>query len=178
MRLFRLSALLFLLVPVCFAQASKEAAAPPSATKPHSFDLDAIDRTVDPCVDFYQYACGNWMKQNPIPPEYPSWDTFSELRARNQQVLREILEKAAVPDPKRSAVDQKIGDYYASCMDEKAVDAAGDRPIRPELRRIAAIKDRKQLATELVRLHLDGNNALFGFGSTIDYKDASRQIAE
>ena len=177
MRLFRMFALVLVLSTLSFAQASKEAVPPAGTTKAHSFDLDAIDKTADPCVDFYQYACGNWMKLHPIPPEYPSWGNFSVLRDRNQEILRQILEKAAVPDPKRSAVEQKIGDYYRSCMDEKAADAAGARPIGPELRRIAAIKNKKDVAVELVQLHLIDNNALFGFGSTIDYKDARQQIA-
>jgi len=177
MRLGRIFALLLLLSTLGFAQASKEATPPPSPAKAHSFDLEAIDKTVDPCLDFYQYACGNWMKLHPIPPEYPSWGNFSLLYERNQEILREILDKAAVRDPKRSAVDQKIGDYYASCMDEKAVNDAGLRPIQAELRRIAAVRDKKNIAAELVRLHLMNNNALFGFGSIIDYKDARQQIA-
>ncbi len=178
MRLCRIFAVLFFLTSLAFAQASKEAAPPPNTSKAHSFDLDAIDKTADPCVDFYQYACGNWMKRNPIPPEYPSWGTFSVLRDRNQEILRQILEEAAQPDPKRSAVMQKVGDYYQSCMDEKAADAAGAKPVEAELKRIAALRDKKDIATELVHLHLSRINALFAFDSTIDFKDARQQIAE
>ncbi len=181
MRRSTFPALVLLFGAFCLAQTSEQAH-PPAKTRAHSFDLDAIDRTADPCVDFYQYACGNWTKKNPIPPEYPSWGTFNQLRDRNQEILREILEKADVPDPKRSAVEQKIGDFYSSCMDEKAVDAAGATPVEPELQRIAAIKTAKDVAAELARIHLSDANsfasALFSFSSTIDFKDARQQIAE
>jgi len=182
MRHYTFMALFLLVGALGFAQTSKEAQAPAKAPQAHSFDLDAIDRTADPCVDFYQYACGNWMKMNPIPPEYPSWENFIVLDERNKEILHEILEKAAAPDPKRGAVEQKIGDFYSSCMDEKAVNAAGAAPIEAALKRIAAIKTNKEVAAELARIHLSDANqfasALFSFSSTIDYKDARQQIAE
>src|SRR5579863_8391990 len=93
-----------------------------SQTTPASkagFSIDNIDKTLDPCVDFYQYACGNWLKTAEIPADQPRWGSFSELHERNLAILRGILEKVSGDTPGRDAIDQKIGDYYSSCMDEK-----------------------------------------------------------
>jgi endothelin-converting enzyme/putative endopeptidase len=149
-----------------------------SAALAQGIDISALDRSADPCTDFYQYACGNWMKKNPIPPDQAIWGRFSELEERNRAILRGILEKAAADDPKRDAVTQKIGDFYASCMDEKTIDAKGAGPIRPELERIAALPDKEALAAEIVRLHERGVDALFSFGSGQDFKDSSQVIAQ
>ncbi len=92
------------------------------------FSVANMDTSVSPCVNFYQYACGTWLAKNPIPPDRSSWGRFDALEERNLQILREILEKASADDPKRSAAEQKIGDFYASCMDEKAIDAKGLAP--------------------------------------------------
>jgi putative endopeptidase len=89
-----------------------------------ALDVTSMDRSIDPCVDFFQYSCGGWIKNNPIPPDQSSWDTYSKMQDENRTRLREILEAAAVPDANRNAVTQKIGDYYASCVDEK--------PLRPK----------------------------------------------
>lgn len=141
------------------------------------FSMSNMDRTADPCVDFYQYACGGWMAKNPIPADESTWGQFNELADRNRAILRSILEKAAVESPTRSAVEQKIGDFYASCMDEQAIEKLGLDPLKAELDRIAAMPDKQAIVDELVRLHSDGVNAFFQFSSEPDAKDSTRMIA-
>ena len=91
-------------------------------------DVTSMDRSVDPCTDFYTYSCGGWMKKNPIPPDQSSWSAYGKLQDENTAQLRGILETASAPDTKRNSANQKIGDYYAACMDERAVEAAGIKP--------------------------------------------------
>ena len=109
------------------------------------FDPTAIDHSVNPCDDFYQFACGAWMAANPVPADQSRWGRFDALQDRNREVLHKILEAAAVVKPGRTALDQKIGDYYASCMDQAAIDAKGAAPLKPDLERIAALKDKAGL---------------------------------
>jgi putative endopeptidase len=164
-------------------ESSKQAAAAPSTSapaavkRPKSFDLDAMDKSVDPCNDFFEYACGTWRKNNPIPADQSRWGRFNELAEYNRQVLRGILEKASANDPKRCPVMQKIGDYYQSCMDEGAVNAKGSAPIKEELDRIAAVKSKDDLFDTLSYLHSKGVNALFNFSSQPDLHNASMEIA-
>ena len=122
----------------------------PKALK--SFDLSAMDRTADPCSDFYQYTCGNWMKNNPIPPDQTRWGRFNELIERNQYLLYKELEAAAKPSPSRTPLEVKYGDFYASCMDSAAANAKGMEPLKPALASIAALEDKKQLASLLTNL--------------------------
>ncbi len=148
------------------------------AAQSPGFSVANLDRSASPCVDFYQYACGTWVAKNQIPSDQASWGRFNELEERNQFVLRGILEKASAADPKRSAIEQKIGDYYASCMDEKTIDAKGAAPIQPELDRIGAIRDLAGLASEVARLQSIGANVLFEFGAGPDFKDSNMDIAQ
>ena len=141
------------------------------------FSTANMDRTANPCVDFYQYACGTWMANNPIPADQSRWGTFDQLADRNRAVLRGILEKAAVNSPQRSAVEQKIGDFYVSCTDEATIDKLGSKPLAPELQRIDAIQSKDQVVDELVRLHLQGAEVFFNFSSAPDYKNSTQMIA-
>jgi predicted metalloendopeptidase len=146
----------------------------PAAPK---FDIANIDKTVDPCVDFYQYACGNWIKNNPIPGDQSEWVSFNEVYEHNLIVLRQVLEKAAANTPGRTPVQQKIGDFYASCMDESAVNKAGFTPLKPELDRIAAIKDKTQMMEVMSHEQLIGPNPLMGFGAGPDLHNAEMTVA-
>jgi putative endopeptidase len=143
---------------------------------PH-FDVSIVDKSLDPCVDFYQYACSKWIKNNPIPPDYTDWVSFSEVQEHNYAVERDILEKASVNDPKRTPVQQKIGDLYASCMDEKTVNSLGYKPLQPELDRIAAVKDKTQMMEVIAHESLFGPNPIFGFGPQPDFHNAEMTIA-
>ncbi len=153
----------------------KSVAAP---AKLPGFSPANMDRTADPCVNFYQYACGTWLKNNPIPPDESRWGNFDALNQRNQQVLRDILEKAAKDDPKRDPIDQKIGDFYAACMDETTINKQGLEPLKPDLDRIAAISAKNALLSELVRLHRIGVNVLFNFSAGPDFKNSKMNIAQ
>jgi endothelin-converting enzyme/putative endopeptidase len=172
MRAFQLL-LLFLLIVTAASFAQSAAAAKPAS----GFSIDNIDKSADPCVDFYQYACGNWIKNSEIPADRPSWQSFSELNESNLGIERQILEKAAKGGPGRNAIDQKIGDLYGSCIDEKTADAKGIAPLKPELQRIAAVKDKGGLIEEIAHVHLIGPNPLFNFYSASDLHNADQVIA-
>src|SRR6185369_11939827 len=101
--------------------------------------VDSMDKTADPCEDFYQYSCGGWMKANPLPADKSRYSRFGELLDHNQLVLKDILEKASTGGAKRTATDQKIGDYFASCMDEKALNAEGLKPVEADLKAVDAL---------------------------------------
>ncbi len=166
---------------VAASQAQTQPAGAPDEAQPksiQSFDVSLLDRGVDPCTDFYRFACGGWMERNPIPPDQAVWGRFNELAENNLIIERKILEKAAVERPNRDANNQKIGDYYASCMDETAIEKKGLDPLRPELDRIAGLQSKAELPGYLAYAHRIGGNAFFEFGSQPDYKNASMEIAE
>jgi endothelin-converting enzyme/putative endopeptidase len=159
-------------------------AARPLAALPYtpSLDLTAMDRTADPCVDFYQYSCGGWQKHNPIPPDQASWSVYGKLAHENMMFLWGILEDAARPRPDRTPAQQKIGDLFASCMDVAAVEKLGLAPLKPDLEAIAALGSVRALAPLVARLQLAtmgfySEGMLFGFASSQDFGDSSQQIA-
>ena len=171
MRLFRLLVVLAAFASLAFAQSSTTTKSAPG------FSLDTIDKSIDPCVDFYQYACGNWIKNAEIPPDQSQWVSFVELHERNMDIMRGILEKASTGGASRSAVDQKIGDMYGSCMDEKTVNSQGLAALKPELERIDAVKDKQGLIDAIARVHMIGANPLFAFYSSSDLHNADQVIA-
>jgi putative endopeptidase len=136
-----------------------------------------MDRSVDPCTDFYHYTCGGWIKKNPIPPDQSSWDVYGKLAEDNRRFLWGILEEASKPSANRSQVETEIGDYFHACMDEAAVEKAGASPLKPELDEIAALKSLADLPAFLARQHLAGENMLFGFSANQDFADSTRVIA-
>lgn len=144
-----------------------------------SLDTRFIDRSVDPCTDFYKFACGKWIQQNPIPPDQANWDVYSKLAEDNERFLWGILQDAARPSPSRTASEQKTGDFFQSCMDEPAVEKAGAGPLRERLNEIGNLRTAAQLAPLLAKLQLDsrGSGYGFGFGSNQDFSDSTQVIA-
>jgi putative endopeptidase len=166
------------LLALCLFVTAASFAQSASSAKPSAqFSVDNIDKSVDPCVDFYQFACGNWVKNSEIPADRAAWQSFSELDESNLGIEKGILEKAAAGGASRNAIDQKIGDLYGSCMDEKAVNAQGITPIKPELDRVAAVKDKSTLIDEIAHLRLVGGTSLFAFYAASDLHNADQVIA-
>jgi putative endopeptidase len=179
LRVISLSAAALFTAPAPSLIAQTSAAAPSDASYQPlpGFDKSIIDSTADPCQDFYKYACGNYSKLHPIPSDLPSFDQFTNLAEFNVQALHEILDKVGTTGADRTPSEQKLGDYYASCMDTDAIGKKGLAPIQPELDRIAAIESKDQLAAEIAHLQRLQVDAFLSFGEQQDYKDATRQIA-
>ena len=163
---------------VLFAATVAAIALPLAAQQPAATLRSDLDPSAKPCQDFFHYADGGWIKANPIPPEYPRWGTFNALAEENREKMRAVLEDLAKrKDLVAGSDERKLSDYWTSCMDEKAVEAAGAKPIEPELARIAAIKSIADLQAEVARLQGEGVRVLFGFGSEQDRKNSEEVIA-
>ena len=144
-----------------------------------SLDLQFMDKSVDPCIDFYKYACGNWNKLNPIPGDQARWDVYSKLADENTRFLWGILEQAANSGGTRTANEQKIGDYFHACMNTGAIESEGAKPLDAALARIAALKSVDDLAGYVSEQHKTGTSGvLFDFGSSPDYDNSSQMTAE
>jgi endothelin-converting enzyme/putative endopeptidase len=187
MRVFRpLLATLICAATTLAASAPAAAAATPSGEQPltafpytPSLDVSAMDRNADPCVDFYQYSCGGWMKQNPIPSDQASWSVYGKLYQDNQRFLWGILDELARQPAGRNDGQQKIGDYFAACMDEGAIEAAGAKPLAGMLASIKAMRNKSALPALLAQLQLQTGDSgfLFSFGSNQDFGDSAQVIA-
>jgi len=153
----------------------------PLTALPYTPSLDArfVDKTADPCTDFYRYACGNWNKLNPIPPDQARWNVYTKLADENQRFLWGILEQAARANASRSPNEQKIGDFFHSCMDEAAIEQAGIQPLQPMLEKIAKLKSINDLGAYIGEQHKNGvdRGVLFGFESSQDFDNSSQVIA-
>ena len=183
-RRFRLSSLMFKSIPVVasfFCALSLHAQPAPKIEKnPPPINTKDMDTSVKPQDDFFMYADGGWIKRTEIPPEYSRWGSFNELIEKNNDALHEIAEKAANThvDPKLAPETQKVGDYYASGMDEKTIEAMRTKPLAEEFKSIEAIKDRNDLLKEIAHLHTIGVPALFDFDAGQDAKDSTHDIAQ
>jgi endothelin-converting enzyme/putative endopeptidase len=167
-------------VPIVVQATPGQPGARPLTAMPYSPSLDvtSMDRSVDPCVDFYKFSCGGWMKNNPIPADQAAWSVYGKLANENQQFLWGILtEDAQAKD--RTPVQQKVGDYFAACMNTDAIDALGDKPVRAGLAEIDGLKTRANLITALKRLHHEwAGSYFFGSGTDQDAVDSSTVIVE
>jgi putative endopeptidase len=157
----------------CFAQTGSASGA---LREIPAFDVNAIDKSIDPCVDFFQYACGTWMKNNPVPPDKARWGRFDELADHNLYILRDILTSAQAPG-KHTAAETMVGTYYASCMDESAIEKKGNSPLTVELERISAIQTKADLIGEVAALQHNSIPVLFAFYPQADMHDSTRTIA-
>ena len=180
--LFTMVGAVLLCTLIAEVTAEGKAGKKPASSKAASstgIDETAIDSAAKPCDDFYQYACGQWIERTQIPPDRPAWfRSFNEIQQRNENALHTMLESVAKsrsfsPDP----FGDKVGDYYAACMDEARIESSADADLKALLARVDAISSVPQMAKELASMHLGVANALFALSSEQDFKDATKMIA-
>jgi putative endopeptidase len=170
-----LAVILCLVTPI--AMHAQTAVSEQTRTQLHGLDPSLRDTSVDPCVNFFQYACGTWLKHNPIPPDRSSYGIDTQLTENNNLVLKSILEHASDPRAHRDPDTQKVGDYYATCMDTPAIEKAGLGELQPIFDRIHTLSNAKDLAPLVAELQRNGVQVLFRLESEEDYKDARHMIA-
>jgi len=183
----RLVILLAVVLAICATSPAQTASTAMPALE--HFNIEQVDKALDPCSDFFQFACSKWMKANPIPADQGGWGTFNALAIWNIAAIHKTLEEAAAPSPNRTPVQQKVGDYYASCMDEDAINKAGLIPLQPELHRIERLTNKSQLPEVIASIHqmirpanlsyIDAayQGALFGVYSQPGFDDARVTLA-
>ena len=172
-------ALAFAAAALAACPARSQQAAQPLTAMPYSPSLNpaSMDKTVDPCVDFYTYSCGGWQKSNPIPADQATWDVYAKLANDNQQFLWGILEQDAKPSPARTPVQQKVGDYFASCMATDAIDKASDDPVRITIARLQSLRSRDEVYAQIAQLHRSSlGTFFFDAGTEQDAADAATII--
>src|SRR5437016_14444775 len=182
-----------LLSPLSLQAQTESPTQPPGSVSPVNqnpppLDPKNMDTSVKPQEDFYLYANGGWIKRNPIPPEFSRWGSFNMLAEQNNDALHVVAEKAATvapkvatkPNPEKAAEAdlQKVGDFYASGMNEKAVETAKAQPLSDELKRIDALKERGDVLKAIAHLHSIGMTALFRFGANQDAKNSEMVIGQ
>lgn len=141
-------------------------------------EFDSLDRTVDPCVDFYEFSCGGWRKANPLPADKPAWNRYSSMAERNRTILKDILEQASAPSATQPVWMAQIGDAYAACMNETNVNKLGAKPLDPLFARIDAIKNKKDLAMAIAYFHRVDIPMFFNFSSMPGLRDAKQMVAD